>query len=52
MLSEAKLAKARGVRFPKLGIRVIVTHLAWVLGTKLRSSGRATHALTEPSLQP
>ena len=45
--------RGQSMRFsPELELQVVVSHLMWMLGTKLRSSGKAAMLLTtESSLQ-
>lgn len=38
-------SQARGVRFLELELQVVVSSLAWMLGTRLKSSARAAFAL-------
>lgn len=38
-----------GVRFPGANREAVVNHLMWVLGSELRSSGRASSLLTAES---
>lgn len=37
--------EARSARSPLLELQVVVSNLTWLLGLKLRSSGRVIHAL-------